>query len=75
MANENSNPKVWTQEEILAIWPQANGELRGFQHALERRSGLTASQLGMALQLAEAEFNRLSGKDSAKETWVRARRH
>ncbi len=51
--------KVWTEEEILRMWPQANDELRGFQRALEARSGLTAAQLGMALQLAAAEFKRL----------------
>ena len=41
------------------MWPQAAGELRGFQHALEGNSGLTAAQLGMALQLADAEFQRM----------------
>jgi hypothetical protein len=51
--------KVWTREEVLKMWPQAAGELRGFKKALERRAGLTASQLGMALQLAEAEYQRL----------------
>ncbi len=50
---------VWTKEEILKMWPQAERELKGFQNALEGKSGLTAAQLGMALQLAEAEFKRL----------------
>lgn len=53
------NKKTWTKEEILEMWPQAKGELQGFQRRLERKSGITASQLGMALQLAEAEFQRL----------------
>lgn len=51
--------KHWTKEQILEMWPQAKGELRGFQRHLERKSGITANQLGMALQLAEAEFERL----------------
>ncbi len=51
--------KVWTKEEILKMWPQAAGELRGFQRALEAKAGLTAAQLGIALQLAEEEFKRL----------------
>jgi len=49
----------WSKEEILKMWPQAAGELRGFQRALQRNAGITASQLGMALQLAEAEYQRL----------------
>ena len=52
--------KAWTKEEILEMWPQAAGELRGFQRHLEaRRAGITADQLGMALQLASVEFQRL----------------
>ncbi len=51
-----STNKVWSKEEIERMWPQAVGELTGFQHALEDRSGLTASQLGMALQLADVGF-------------------
>lgn len=54
-----SNQKVWTNKEILDMWPQTKEELRGFQRHLERKSGITASQLGMALQLAETEFQRL----------------
>ena len=51
--------KPWGKDDILKMWPQAVGELRGFQRHLEAKSGLTASQLGMALQLADAEFQRL----------------
>ena len=51
--------KVWSTKDILAMWPQAAGELKSFMNALERSSSLTASQLGMALQLAELEFQRL----------------
>ena len=35
------------------------GEPEGFKKTLERSSGLTAAQLGMALQLAQAEFKRM----------------
>ena len=51
---------VWTNEEILKLWPQAEGELQGFQRAmLERKVGITAAQLEMALQLAKAEYERI----------------
>lgn len=50
---------TWSQEDILNLWPQAYQELREFRGFLTRNSGLTASQLGMALQLANAEFERL----------------
>ncbi len=51
--------KVWTEDEILKIWEQSAGELRGFQAHLQPKSPITASQLGLALQLANAEFERL----------------
>lgn len=54
-----ADKKTWTKKEILEMWPQAKEELQGFQRHLERNAGITASQLGMALQLAEAEFKRL----------------
>ncbi|MBI3632724.1 MAG: hypothetical protein HY226_00370 [Candidatus Vogelbacteria bacterium] len=54
--------KVWSRREIIEMWPQAAGELRGFKRALEVRAGITASQLDMALQLAEKEFKRLLGR-------------
>ncbi|MDO8495996.1 MAG: hypothetical protein Q7S43_00905 [bacterium] len=53
------NQRTWTKEEIMEMWPQAKGELQGFQRHLEIKAGITATQLGMALQLAEAEFKRL----------------
>jgi hypothetical protein len=56
---EKQKDKTWTKEEILEMWLQAAGELRGFQRVLERSAGITADQLGMALQLADAEFQRL----------------
>jgi len=50
----------FTKEEILTMWPQAAGELRGFQRHLERTgAGLTAAQIGMALQLAGVQFENL----------------
>jgi hypothetical protein len=48
--------RVWNEDEIREMWPQAAGELEGFRRHLEAKSGLTAAQLGMALQLAAAEF-------------------
>jgi hypothetical protein len=56
---ENRGGKIWTQEEILKMWPQAEGELRGFQRALAARSPLSAAQLGMALQLAHNAFEQI----------------
>lgn len=51
--------KEWTDDEIKRMWPQASGELRGFANALEHgKSGLTASQLRMAIQLADEAYNR-----------------
>jgi hypothetical protein len=58
--------KVWSKEEILSLWPQAAGELRAFQKALEQKSAITADQLEMALQLAEAGIQRLLSYESAK---------
>ncbi len=54
-----ANKKIWSRKEILEMWPQAKGELQGFQRHLEARSSITASQLGMALHLAEEEYKRL----------------
>lgn len=52
--------KVWSKDEILEIWTQSQSELRSLQQYLLRANGsITASKLGMALQLAEAEFQRL----------------
>jgi len=64
--------KKWSREEILEMWPQAVGELRGFQAHLESRSGITAAQLGMALQLAEEEFKRLKDKQVIEGDVLRA---
>ncbi len=62
MGPSGQNKRVWTKEEILELWPQAAGELAGFQKHLEGNAGITASQLGMAIQLANAEFQRLSSE-------------
>lgn len=52
--------RFWTKEEILEMWPQAAGELHGLlNHFLRTNARITASQLGMALQLAEEEYKRL----------------
>ncbi len=52
--------EVWSNEEIQKLWPQAVGELRGFQQHLQVKSALTAGQLSMAIQLAEAGFKTLA---------------
>lgn len=55
-----ADKKTWAKEnEVLKMWPQAKGELQGFQQYLEAKAGITASQLGMAIQLAEKEYQRL----------------
>ncbi len=56
-AGNRSN--MFTDDEILTMWPQAQTELDGFASLLEQRSGITASQLRLALQLAEKEYARL----------------
>lgn len=65
--NTKQEPKAWTDEEILRMWPQAAEELRGFQRHLERNAGITAAQLGMALQLAEKEFQRIQEVEQSKK--------
>jgi hypothetical protein len=52
-------PKTWTKQDIMRLWPQAHGELSSLQRHLEHKSGLTAAQLGMALQLASERFEQL----------------
>ena len=51
--------KVWSREEVLQMWPQSAGELQGFHAHLSRSAGITADQLHMALQLAQAEYERI----------------
>ncbi len=66
-----TDPRVWSKEDLLKMWPQAAGELRGFQHHLEKqRAGITADQIGMAIQLGNAEFERLQ-KEQAQLTPAR----
>lgn len=65
-----ADQKVWTKEEIVEMWVQSRRKLREFQRHLERNSGITAAQLGMALQLADVEFNRiLSEVKRTPEQW------
>ena len=59
--------RVWTNAELLEMWPQAAGELRAFKRYLEARAGITAAQLSMAIQLAEAEFKRLSAEETTHD--------
>jgi hypothetical protein len=47
----------FSDEEIQRLWPQAAGELRGFTIALHTsRMGITATQVEMAIQLADEAF-------------------
>lgn len=56
---ESPHVEEYTDEQIHRMWPQAEGELNGFANALRNKSGLTAAQLRMALQMARREFKRL----------------
>jgi hypothetical protein len=57
-ANRESPDLPWSDEQINDLWPQAAAELERFKRFLAQKSGLTAKQLDMALQLASAEFAR-----------------
>jgi len=70
---EQNQPKTYTKEDILMMWPQAKGELLDFQHALQRKSDITATRLGMALQLADEEFKRLSAPPTSGKLNVKLR--
>lgn len=51
-----------TDETLTQLWPQAAGGLRGFAGALERgNSGLTAAQLRLAVQMADAYYAQRTG--------------
>ncbi|MES2215773.1 MAG: hypothetical protein V4481_00570 [Patescibacteria group bacterium] len=49
--------KIYTPNEIVAMWPQSEGELRAYQRHLKQKAPLTAAQLDMALQLAALGFD------------------
>lgn len=56
--------KVWTDEEMKTLGDQAIGELQGLQKSFIRQGvGITADQLGMILQMAEAELARIKKND------------
>jgi hypothetical protein len=44
----------YSVDEIDKMWSQAAAELRNFAGALEEKSGLTAAQLRMAIQMADS---------------------
>jgi hypothetical protein len=51
----------FTDEQIKYLWPQAYGELQGFANAIGRGPAkITASQLRMAIQLAQRAFTALA---------------
>lgn len=54
--------ETWSDADIKKLWPQAYQELLGFQnHLMRSNMGLTAAQLGMALQLAQEAFDKREG--------------
>lgn len=65
MTSKNPGPKVYTPEEMKEMWPQAAGELRGWANSLaSRQMGITAAQLRMAIQMAEAYWKSMFGDPS-----------
>lgn len=57
--------KHWTDDEIREMWPQARGELQGFERHLSVKAGITAAQLSMAIQLADAAFTAAAGQGAS----------
>jgi len=62
MFDESPPQDPWTEDQILEMWPQAHGELMGFAKALERNAKITASQLRLAIRLADCEYYRMRKK-------------
>jgi hypothetical protein len=49
--------KVWSDGEIMRLWPQAEGELIGLADHFEKKgASITALQIRLALQLAKERF-------------------
>jgi hypothetical protein len=52
---------LYSEAQLLRMWPQAAGELRGYASVLERgNAGMTAAQMRMAVQLGEQSWKRLT---------------
>lgn len=61
VCGSDNTGRIWTDEQVKEMWPQAKSELLGFANALERGSaGITASQLRMAVQLAQKRFEEMT---------------
>lgn len=54
----------YSKEEMISMWPQAAGELNSFAQTLRRsNAGLTAAQIEMAIQMANAYLDSLKTKE------------
>jgi hypothetical protein len=60
--------EAWSKEDILELWPRAAEKLRGFARIFEQHDPGIADRLGMALQLAEVEFQRLLSENPPAPT-------
>lgn len=53
----------YSEEQMIAMWPQAAGELTNFKvHLQSSNAALTAAQLEMAIQMANAHLDLLKTK-------------
>lgn len=67
--HQHDNPQQFTDAQIQQMWPQARGELLGFALALDRKeASITASQLRMAVQMADAHSFWLSNGATLNQT-------
>lgn len=63
MTSQDPGPKIYTEAEMVGMWPSAAGELRGFANSLDGRGmGITAAQMRMAVQMADAYLKLLQQK-------------
>jgi hypothetical protein len=69
---QEENPVEFPPKEVKLLWPSSRGELLGFASALERgKSGITAAQIRLAVQLADETFRNLTGESELE--WLRNR--
>lgn len=59
----------FTADQQSQMWPQAAQELTGFAKVLEQKSGLTAAQLRMAIQMADAYLSLREAVWPGKPKW------
>ena len=56
--------KAYSEKEMIAMWPQAAGELSGLaSHLHNTNAELTAGQLRMAIQMANAYLEIIKSKE------------